>query len=187
MLTKINRGYFINIKFNDNINRFNAQEKVLSVFRKFDPEFVLNPIWSSDIYENKFTEFKTYSKIITTFSILSVIIAMMGLVGLHLYSTVRRTKEVGIRRIHGATSNIIFRMLSLNIVRWIVIAVIFAAPVIYFITTSVLKNYANYVSFDWTMIIIPVLIQCLIAIIITSGITIKALLQNPADVLRYNN
>ena len=187
VLEKINGGYCIAIKFNDNINRLTAQEKVLSVFRKFDPEFVLNPIWSSDIYENKFTEFKTYSKIITTFSILSVIIAMMGLVGLHLYSTVRRTKEVGIRRIHGATSTIIFRMLSLNIVKWIVIAGIFAAPVIYFITTSILKNYANHVSFDWTMIIIPVLIQCLIAIIITSGITIKALLQNPADVIKHNS
>ena len=187
LLKKISRGHNIYIKFHNNINRLAAQEKVLAVFRKFDPDFILNPIWSSDIYEQNFTEFKTYSKIISTFSFLSILIAMMGLVGLHLYSTVRRTKEVGIRRIHDATSAIVFRMLSFGIIKWIIVAGILAAPIIYFITTSVLKNYTNHVSFDWTMIIIPVLIQCLIVIGITSGITIRALLQNPADVLRYNN
>ena len=186
IMTKTNRNNIVYIKFNDNIPRLAAQQKVFDVFRKFDPEFVPNMIWSRDVYEQNFTVFKTYSKIITVFSFLSVLIAMMGLIGVHLYSTVRRTKEVGIRRIHGATPAIIFRVLSVNIIKWIIIAGIFAAPVIYLIATSVLKTYTNHVSFNWTMIIIPILIQCLIAIIVTSGVTIRALLRNPADVLRDN-
>jgi len=187
LLTKINNANTIYIKLNGNINNLEAQQKVQGVFRKFDPDYTLNSMWSADIYERKFAEFKSYSKVILTFSFLSVVIAMMGIVGIHLYSTVRRTKEVGIRRIHGATPMTIFNLLTTNIVKWIVIAGVFAAPVIYLVTYNVLKNYTNHVSFDWTMIVFPVLIQCVIAIIITSGITFKALRRNPADVIKHNN
>ena len=187
LLTKTNNASTIYIKFNGNINNPAAQQKVLEVFQKFDPEYTLNSIWSTDVYEQKFTEFKTYSKVVLIFSFLSVLIAMMGLVGIHLYSTVRRTKEVGIRRIHGATSSIIFHLLSSDIVKWIFIAGLFAAPIIYLVTHNVLKTYDNHVSFDWTMIVIPVLLQCIIAIIVTSGITLKALTRNPVDILKHNN
>ena len=187
LLTKINNASTIYIKFNGNINNQAAQQKVLEVFQKFDPEYALNSIWSTDVYEQKFTEFKTYSKVVLIFSFLSVLIAMMGIVGIHLYSTVRRTKEVGIRRIHGATSLIIFHLLSTNIVKWIFIAGLFAAPAIYLVTHNILKTYDNHVSFDWTMIVIPVLLQCIIAIIVTSGITLKALTRNPVDILKHNN
>jgi ABC-type antimicrobial peptide transport system, permease component len=186
LLTKINNANVVYIKFNDNINNITAKQKVQDAFHKIDPQYILDSRWSSEIYEQKFTELKTYSKVVMTFSFLSVVIAMMGILGIHLNSTVRRTKEVGIRRIHGATSLMIFNILTTSIVKWIVLAGLFAAPVIYFVTNNVLKNYENHVSFDWTMIVIPILVQCAIAIIVTSSITLKALSRNPVDVLKHN-
>lgn len=109
---------------------------------------------------------------------------MLGLVAIHLYTTVRRTKEIGIRRINGANSSSIFNLLTGDIVKWIVIAGIVAVPIIYYMATNMLNEYSNHTSLNWTMFVIPILIQCIIAILATSGVTLWALHQNPVNALK---
>ncbi|MDY9917717.1 MAG: FtsX-like permease family protein [Proteiniphilum sp.] len=120
----------------------------------------------------------------TLASSLSIFIAMLGLVAIHLYTTVRRTKEIGIRRINGATSEAIFSLLTSDIVKWIVIAGIIAVPIIYYMASNMLNEYSNHTSLSWTMFVIPILIQCVIAILATSGVTLWALQQNPVNALK---
>jgi putative ABC transport system permease protein len=154
------------------------------VFQQFDSAFILNPEWSEDIYLKKFDSMKTQSKLISIACLLSVFIAMIGLLAIHLYTAVRRTKEIGIRRINGASPQTIFSMLSKDIIQWIVLAGIIAVPIAYYITSDWLNNYANHTSLGWAIFALPVLIQCLIAIITTSGVSLNVLSRNPVEALK---
>ncbi|GHT47954.1 ABC transporter permease [Bacteroidia bacterium] len=174
----------IYIKFDKNISRTQAMKLANTVFRQFDSEFISNPEWSEDVYAKKFEGMKTQSKLVLISSLLSVFIAMLGLLAIHLYTAVRRTKEIGIRRINGASPQSIFSLLSLDIIQWIVIAGIIAVPVAYYIASDWLNNYSNQTSLGWWVFVAPVLIQCLIAIITTSGVSINVLLQNPVKALK---
>jgi len=183
----INRVYSlrtINIRFNENTNPVESQQIVLKVFRKFDPDFVLNPTWSIDIYKAKFKEIKTLILTVLIGSAISIFVAMLGLLAIHLYSSMRRTKEIGIRRVFGAEKTSVFLLLTLDVLKWIGIAALFAIPAAIYIIHEMLNNYANHVHPDWTIFVIPILIQCVIAILTISGVTLSVLSQNPVKALK---
>ena len=174
----------IYIKFDNNIDRIKAQNLALSVFRKFDSEFVINPIWSEDIYRSKFDNFDMQFKVVLIGSLLSVFIAMIGLLAMHLYTAKRRTKEIGIRRINGAKVETIFSLLSWDVIKWICAAGIIALPAAWYVASNWLNNYGNRTSLSVWIFVIPLLIQCLIALITTSGVTLNVSLQNPVNALK---
>jgi putative ABC transport system permease protein len=174
----------IYIKFDKNSNRVKELALVNTVFRKFDAEFVPNPVWSEDIYTKKFAGMNTQYQLVFISSLLSMFIAMLGLLAIHLYTAVRRTKEIGIRRINGASPSSIFALLSANMVRWIIIAGMIAVPMAYFVTSDWLNNYSNHTSLGGWIFILPIIIQCLIAVITTSGVSINVLSQNPVKALK---
>jgi putative ABC transport system permease protein len=184
VLNRVFDAQAINIRFNENVNRVQAQKITQDVFRQFDAGFVLNPIWNIDIYAGKFKEIKTITRIVLIASLVSLFIAMLGLLAIHLFSAMRRIKEIGIRRIHGAESASIFILLSLNVLKWIGIAALFAVPVAVYLLSELLNNYANHIPLDWSLLVFPVLIQCVIAIITTSGVSLNVLLRNPVEALK---
>lgn len=184
VLSRISNPGNLSIRFREGTDRRQALEKTLVIFHKFDPGFIVNPTWSEDLYAANFDTFKTISKIITVASLLSLFIALLGLVATHLYATVRRTKEIGIRRINGAGSRSIFTLLSGDIIQWIAIAGIVAAPVIYYAASHQLNEYDNHASLSWTVFVFPVFIQCIVALLATSGVSIWAIRQNPVEALK---
>ena len=184
LLNRMTDAQLINVRFNENISPIKAQQIVTKVLRRFDPDYVLDPIWSVDIYKNKFKSIQTLTRIILIGSAISIFVAMLGLLAIHLYSTLRRTKEIGIRRIHGAEKSSVFILLSLDVMKWIGIAALFAIPAAIYIVIDILNNYANRVHPDWTIFILPVLLQCAIALLTISGVTFSVLSQNPVKSLK---
>ncbi len=184
VLSKSWGGNSIYIRFEDHVSRVDGTNRILSVFHKFDPDFIINPVWSEDVYQAKFENLRTNSKIILLASFLSMFIAMMGLIAIHLYATMRRIKEIAIRRINGATSENIFILLSYDIIKWVFIAGVIAIPLAYYIGTEWISIYINRISLSWIIFVFPVLIQIVVSMIVTSGISAKALNQNPVESLK---
>ncbi|MBK5720941.1 ABC transporter permease [Dysgonomonas sp. Marseille-P4677] len=172
------------IKFNDNLNRNEAKDIVEKVFRKIDSEFILSPTWSEDVYNDKFDDLKTQSKILSYAAILSIFISMLGLLAIHTFTTARRTKEIAIRRVNGASVQAIFITLSINIFKWISIAAAIAIPIIYYISSNWLNNYTNRISLEIGLFAGPILLQFIIAIITTSGVSLNVLSKNPVESLK---
>jgi putative ABC transport system permease protein len=172
------------IKFDKNINRMQAHELTSNTLRKFDTEFILYPRWSEDIYTSKFDNLELQFKLLMIGTLLSVFIAMIGLLAIHLYTGKRRTKEIGIRRINGADAQTIFILLSWNIIRWIIIAGVITIPIAWYVASNWLNNYSNHAGLNWTIFVFPILIQCLIALFTTSGVSINVLSQNPVNSLK---
>ncbi|MDR0724511.1 MAG: ABC transporter permease [Prevotellaceae bacterium] len=177
-------GSVMYFKFDENINRMKIRESLNSVFNKFDPNFFVEPVWTEDIYAKKFEGMKTQSTIILLSTLLSLLVVILGLFAIHLYTIIRRTKEIGIRRIYGADHKAIFMLLSSDILKWIGIAALIAIPVEYYIVSSWLEGYANRVPLTAGIFLFPVLIQCAIALSISFGLTVRTLSQNPVTSLK---
>ena len=172
------------VKFDETVLRTEARDIVEKVFHSIDTEFVVNPDWSEDIYNHKFESFRTQSEVLFYTAILAIFISMLGLLGVHTFTTIRRIKEIAIRRVNGASGGSIFVLLSLDILKWVLLSGIIAAPLVYYVTTNWLNNYYNRTSIDIWIFLIPILLQLLIALITTSGVSLKVLSQNPVESLK---
>ena len=184
VLRRIYNPSYFNIRFDENLSRAEMQEITTTVLRHFDSEFILEPIWSTDLYTAKFVEINIITFIVSIGSLLSILIALLGLLSIHLYTSVRRKKEIAIRRINGAKKSTIFYLLSFDILKWIAIAGVIAIPASIYVISSVLNNYDNYIQIDWTLFVLPIITQCLIALLVTSGVTLWVSSRNPAEAIK---
>ena len=184
VISRASRPSYINIRFHENINPAKARQVVSDAIHQFDKGFVLEPIWNVDLYEQKFSIIKMYTRVLTIGTVFSIFVAMLGLLAIHLFTSFRRTKEIGIRKIFGAENTNIFLLLSFNMIKWIGIAAVIAIPIVAYLASGWLSVFANRVQLDWMVYVFPILIQCAIAILTTSGVTLKVLSQNPVKSLK---
>jgi putative ABC transport system permease protein len=184
VLSRVFGSSVINIRFAEGVGSARSREVALEVFRQFDPEFVLNPWWGADIYASKLGELKTIMQMVLIGSLSAIFVAMLGLLAIHLFTAMRRTKEIGVRRVHGAGRTSIFVLLSLDVLKWIGYAAVVAIPVAAYFIIRILNTYANHASPDWMVFVLPVVAQCLIALLTTSGVTLNALRRNPAETIK---
>ena len=119
------------------------------------------------------------------FGLLAVLIGCLGLFGMSSFAATRRTKEIGIRKVLGATANEIVRLLSKEIIILIMLSSVLAYPVAWYAMSNWLETFAFRVHFNW---FIPLIVTCgtsLLAIVTVSYQSIKAALANPVKSLRY--
>ena len=175
----------IYIRFDATVNKSKASQIILPVFRQFDPEFLLNTTWCDDIYLSKFNSEKTLSQIIFTSTLLSLVVAILGLFAIHSFAISRRIKEIGIRKVAGSTTGSVVVLLSGNVFLRIAISALFALPIAWLIGQYWLDNYANRIQIGFYLLLIPFLIHTLMALLATFLISYKAASRNPVEALRY--
>ena len=138
-----------------------------------------------DNYNIQYGEDQQLGKIFGIFSVVAVIIACMGLFGLTLYSTIQRTKEIGIRKVMGAPVSNILRLLARDSIILLIISSVIAVPIAYWRINLWLENYANRIEMTPWLFIVPVVIVLLIALATVAYQTIKTALSKPVKALRY--
>ena len=145
------------------------------------------------VYESKFlmedidTFYKTESKfysLLLVFAALAIGISCMGLWGIASFVTLRRVKEVSIRKVLGATVSNILSLLLSQFLRPVVLAGVIALPLSWYAVNAILSNYAYQVRITWDLFAVPIVILIAISIVTVSAKTIKASLTNPANNLR---
>lgn len=119
------------------------------------------------------------------FSALGVFVAGLGLFGFTLYSTMQRTKEIGVRKILGASALNVTRLLSEEVLFLILLSGLLAAPLVYVLSKSWLSNYSSHIQLHWMHLMLPLIIVVLIAMLSISFHVIKAIVANPVDSLRH--
>ena len=119
------------------------------------------------------------------FSILSIVIACLGLFALAAYTVETRTKEIGVRKVLGASLHQILGILSVDFIRSVLIAGVLAFPLAYFSMNSWLENFAYKIDMQWWYFILPFALVLGVALITISFQTLKAALSNPVESLKY--
>ena len=124
-------------------------------------------------------------KVMTLFTIIALFIASLGLLGLVSFTTEQRTKEIGIRKVQGASAGRIILHLWKDFGRWILVSTLIAIPVTWFLLNNWLQNFAYRIDFQWWTLALAAIIALAIAIITVSFKTIRTAQTNPAESLRY--
>lgn len=124
-------------------------------------------------------------KLFTSFSILAIIIATMGLFGLVAFITERRTKEIGIRKVMGASIGEIVFLLSKEFSKWVLFANILAWPLAFYLMNNWLKDFAYRVNIAIWIFPVAGFLVLLVSLLTVSSLTIRAARANPANSLKY--
>ena len=116
---------------------------------------------------------------------LAIIISCLGLIGLSSYTAIQRTKEIGIRKVLGASLVNIVSLLSVDFLKLIVVATLLSIPISYFAIKNWLEIYAYRIPLGWMLFGLPIVMILLIAAVTMSFHIIKTSMTNPADTLKY--
>ncbi len=138
-----------------------------------------------DKYNEKYREEERLSKIVGTFTILAVFLSCLGLFALVAWLSLRRTKEIGIRKINGAGIIEVMYLLSIDFIKLVVIAFIIACPVALALMHKWLQNFAYKTELSWWIFALSGIITLGIAVLTVSFQTWRAATRNPVDALRY--
>jgi len=183
MLLLRKNGYYANVKIKDQ----NVQETLQFIESKWSEVFSDRPFhytFLSDDYARQFKSDEKRGVIFTYFSVLIIIIACLGIFGLASFTVEQRTKEVGIRKICGASVDRIVRLISREFIILVLISMIPAFVGAYYYMKNWLQDYAYPAEIDPWMFIGTGLLAIIITLITVSYSTIKAGLTNPAESLR---
>ena len=121
---------------------------------------------------------------VVNFSVLAILISCLGLLGLASYSTLQRTKEIGIRKVLGASVTTIVRLLSGEFLRLVVLALLVAIPLCWFFMHRWLADYQYRIDISWWIFIVSGAAAVVIAVLSVSFQAIRAALSNPAKTLK---
>jgi putative ABC transport system permease protein len=159
---------------------------IRSSVSKFVPDSAADPVFFNDILKNYiYTAEQQTGQVAGYFASLAVVISCMGLFGLAAFMAERRTKEIGIRKVVGASAREVVAMLSRDFSRWVLLSNVFAWPVAYLVARKMLERYAFRVGINLGYFVLPGLAAFIIALLTVSYQAFKAARANPADSLRY--
>ena len=174
----------VNIKISGN-NIPGTIKYINDVWNEFSPEIPFEYHFLDKTYEELYKQDRQFSKIILAFLLVSILIACMGLLGLVSFTTVRRTKEIGVRKVNGATISEVIVMLNRDFVKWVVIAFVVATPIAYYAMNKWLENFAYKTTLSWWIFALAGLLALGIALLTVSWQSWKAATRNPVEALRY--
>ena len=136
-------------------------------------------------FNRMYTSEQRLNRMLVVFSGLAIFIACMGIFGLAAFTAEKRTKEIGIRKVLGASSPGILTLLSTGFARWILVANLISWPVAYYAMKHWLENYTYRTNLNIGMFVLSGGIVFLIAGLAVSYQSLKAATANPVDSLRY--
>jgi ABC-type antimicrobial peptide transport system permease subunit len=158
---------------------------IKQTFKTYNLNYPLEINFLDDYYNNLYKKEQRMSKIFGYFSFLAIFISCLGLIGLSSLMTERRTKEIGIRKINGAKSIEIFSLLSGEYIMWVIISIIIACPIAWYVMNKWLQNFAYRINIGLWVFALAGVIALLIAFLTVSWQSYRAASKNPVEALRY--
>jgi ABC-type antimicrobial peptide transport system permease subunit len=185
VIIKINppQTFFTVIKFSSS-NRASLSENIMEKYKIFEKIYPINIQFVSDTY-SKLNNRNEAAILTGFFGGIAILLACLGLFGLAALNTEKRTKEIGIRKINGATNSSIVILLFRNYAKWVTIGICLGLPISLLIGKAFLGIFAFRIDLPfWAFIVGPIMVMC-IALLTVSWLSWKAATRNPVEALRY--
>jgi putative ABC transport system permease protein len=177
-------GSFISIKYGQ------ALESTIvglctDVWNKTCPAQPFDFSFNDQYYAAQYSKYILFSRLVSTFSILIMLISVIGLYALAKFAIGNKIKEIGIRKVNGAKISEILTMLNKDFVKWVAIAFVIATPIAYFAMNKWLENFAYKTDLSWWIFALAGLLALGIALLTVSWQSWRAATRNPVEALRY--
>ena len=150
-----------------------------------ESEFNYNYHFIDDDFRSKYPEEEKIREIYIVFGSLAVFVACLGLFGLASFSVEQRTKEIGVRKVLGASVREIVLLLSKEFTKWILAANLIAWPLAYYMMNRWLENFAYRINIKWDIFIFAGILTAIVAFVTVSFHSMRAAKSNPVDALKY--
>jgi ABC-type antimicrobial peptide transport system permease subunit len=154
------------------------------VFKKFAPNEPFDYTFLDDTFDNLYKTDRKTSILILVFSIIAIIISAMGLFGLIAFTAERKTKEIGVRKVLGASVGNITTLLSKEFIILVFIAIMIASPIAWWVMNKWLQNFAYRININWSVFVFAGITVLIIALVTISFQAVKAAVANPVKSLR---
>ncbi|MGS2764831.1 ABC transporter permease [Sinomicrobium sp. M5D2P9] len=178
-----NRASFYAVK----LRTKDIQKTVAGIGSAWKAQFPGHPFdfyFYDQMFNEQYKADQRFGKIVSVFSILTLFITCLGLLGLTAYTVSKRTKEIGIRKVLGASVSHIVALLSKDFIKLVLIAIIIASPIAWYAMNRWLENFAYRIELQWWIFIPTGIITVIVALATVSGQSIKAATANPVKSLR---
>lgn len=169
-------------------NRTDLNKTMASIRNAYLTAFPGNPFdyfFLDDYFGRQYRNEQQFGLLFTTFAALALVIGCLGLLGLSAYTTVQRTKEIGIRKVLGSSEGGIFMLLSIDYIRLVGLSIMLSVPLVYFLMNSWLQSFAYHTSISVLTFVAAGAIVLFIALLTVSVQTLRAARMNPVNSLRY--
>ncbi|AMR34487.1 hypothetical protein A0256_09060 [Mucilaginibacter sp. PAMC 26640] len=169
------------------LNTGNVQQTLKAingVWKTFSPEQPIRYTFMDDSFAAMYADVQRMALIFTSFAVLAIIIACLGLFGLSAFMAEQRSKEIGIRKVLGASITSITALLSVDFLKLVLVAILIASPVGWWAMHTWLQDFANRTPIQWWVFLIAASSAIGIAILTVSFQSVKAALMNPVKSLK---
>lgn len=153
--------------------------------KKFDPDGTFNVRFLDDFLEKQYSQEERMARFIEFVALWTILLALTGLLGLIIFISRDRIKEIGIRKVNGATVLEVVRMLNKNVLIWLGIAFVVATPLAYYAMSRWLENFAYKTTLSWWVFALSGLMVLLVALVTVSWQSWHAARKNPVEALKY--
>jgi putative ABC transport system permease protein len=153
-------------------------------WKEFFPQDEFNYFFLDQHFNEQYHADKQFGQVFATFTGIGILVACLGLFGLVSYTIVQRTKEIGIRKVLGASVNTILQLLYKDFAQLVVIAFLISAPLGWWATSKWLQTYAFRIDLNWMLFVIPFITVAVVAMATVSYLSVKAALMNPVISLK---
>src|ERR1700749_1490844 len=162
----------------------NTLADITALWQKYSPDQPIRYTFLDEQFANMYQDVQRTGRIFTSFAVLAIIIACLGLFALSAFMAEQRSKEIGIRKVLGASVSGITTLLSMDFVKLVLLAIVIASPIAWWAMTKWLEDFAYQIAISWWMFAAAGLSAILIALITVSFQSVKAALANPVKSLR---
>ncbi|MEQ8555663.1 MAG: ABC transporter permease [Cyclobacteriaceae bacterium] len=174
----------INIQFANNA-LIPGMDFIQETWKKLNVEIPLQYEFVDDLFNSMYKDEEQLADGISILAILAIVISCIGTLGLMVYESERKIKEIGIRKVNGAKVTEILTLLNKDFVKWVVIAFIIATPIAWYAMDQWLQNFAYKTELSWWVFALAGLLALGIALLTVSWQSWKAATRNPVEALRY--
>lgn len=184
LIMHLDNGFFcfVRIKSGDISS---TVESIKKTFKTYNLAYPLDFKFLDEDYNKLYQTEERMGKIFGYFSFLAIIISCLGLIGLTSFMIVRRTKEIGIRKVNGAKSIEVFYSLSKEYIIWVLISIIIASPIAFYVMHKWLQTFAYRININLWIFVLAGVIVFVIALLTVSLLSLRAATRNPVVALRY--
>ncbi|MCG6189812.1 ABC transporter permease [Maribellus maritimus] len=187
---------FIQLKYDpDNLSNLNIRisgndipgtlHVIKNTLKEFEPNLNFEPRFYDEWINTMYRKEENQAKAIVIYAVIALLLSSLGLLGLARFSAIRRTKEIGVRKVNGAKVREILVMLNSGFVKWVVIAFVIACPVAWYSMNRWLESFAYKTTLSWWVFVLSGILVLGISLLTVSWQSWWAATRNPVEALRY--
>jgi putative ABC transport system permease protein len=169
----------------DGTNDKEVMKRLSELYNQISPDDIFYAKYLSEQMKEWYLREKNQAKVIGAFSILATVLAVMGLFGIAMISIARKTKEIGLRKVNGASITEVIYLLNKDFVRWVFVSLIIGIPVAYYLMAQWQNRFAYKAELSWWIFAVAGISAILIAVLTISSQSWKTATRNPVEALRY--